>query len=82
MPSVSYDNNLTQRKIKINRKEVKCLNFFTVREVSEKLKISEYTIAAWLRSGKLRGTQLAGRFWRVSEQALIDFTKENEVTKS
>ncbi|MHC1695624.1 MAG: helix-turn-helix domain-containing protein [Eubacteriales bacterium] len=58
------------------------MELLTIKEVSDQLRISEYTIAAWLRSGKLKGNRLAGRFWRVSKESLQEFIKEGGVIKN
>jgi excisionase family DNA binding protein len=48
---------------------------FTVAEVAKRLRTSEATIRAWLRSGKLGGYRLGGDKigWRVSESDLARF---------
>lgn len=42
------------------------------REVSEKLNVSRPTVLRWLRTGKLEGFRVGGR-WRVTPEALADF---------
>jgi excisionase family DNA binding protein len=44
------------------------MEFFTVNEVAEKLKVHPATIKRWLREGKMRGLQLGDRAgWRISK---------------
>ncbi len=45
--------------------------FLTVEEAARRLSVSPYTLRQWLKSGKLRGFQLAKR-WRVPERALTE----------
>jgi excisionase family DNA binding protein len=45
---------------------------FSIEEVAERLGMSRYTIAEWLRSGRLKGRRI-GRFWRVKENDLEAF---------
>jgi excisionase family DNA binding protein len=47
-------------------------HLFSVEEVAERLGMSRYTIAEWLRSGRLTGRRI-GRFWRVRESDLEAF---------
>jgi excisionase family DNA binding protein len=48
----------------------------TVREVSEKLKVTPLTVRRWLRRGDLIGIQLGDRAgWRISEDDLDDFLR-------
>jgi excisionase family DNA binding protein len=46
----------------------------TVAEIAEQLQISEATVRAWLRAGRLPGRNLGGQTgWRVRESALEAF---------
>jgi excisionase family DNA binding protein len=46
--------------------------YFTPEEVAASLRVTEPTVYEWLRSRQLEGVK-AGKFWRVSQQALEAF---------
>ena len=48
---------------------------FTLKEVSEKLKIAEETLRKYLRNKKLEGVKI-GRHWRCTEQNINDFLEK------
>lgn len=48
------------------------MQFLTIDEVAEKLKVSRRTVYEWVRAGKLEAVKV-GSLWRISEQALQDF---------
>ena len=50
--------------------------FYTLKEVSDTIKIPENTIRIWLRSGRIEGVKI-GRHWRITETALEKFLKEH-----
>ncbi|NSW76059.1 MAG: helix-turn-helix domain-containing protein [Candidatus Atribacteria bacterium] len=50
--------------------------FYTVEEVAQKLKVTEYVIRKWIREKKLKAVKI-GRLWRVPESALREFLKIN-----
>jgi excisionase family DNA binding protein len=53
------------------------MEFFTVNEVAEKLKVHPATIKRWLREGKMRGLQLGDRAgWRISKADYDQFIDE------
>jgi excisionase family DNA binding protein len=47
----------------------------TVKQVAQQVQASEETVRRWLRDGKLKGIQLAGRRlgWRIKESELRRF---------
>ena len=47
----------------------------TVREVAERIRVSEWTVTDWLRKGQLRGMRPGGTKagWRIAEADLDDF---------
>ncbi len=51
-------------------------HFFTVKEVSEKLRVSERTIYRLIESGKLKAVKISRKAYRISEKGLIDFLKK------
>lgn len=64
-----YDNMLM---------EVKILDeVYTPKEAAAILKVSERKINELLRKGELKGSKV-GRQWRITEQQLDEFLKENE----
>jgi excisionase family DNA binding protein len=72
-------NNLPYKSKKSNRKEVKILEFLSVQDISKRLKISEYSICEWLKTGRLKGTKPGGKLWRVSESDFQEFIKSGEM---
>lgn len=58
--------------------EVKILDeVYTPKEAAAILKVSERKINELLRKGELKGSKV-GRQWRITEQQLDEFLKENE----
>jgi excisionase family DNA binding protein len=53
--------------------------FYTVKELSSKLKVSELTIRRYLESGKITGFKV-GKVWRVSQLSIDKFILENTKT--
>ncbi|ABY93764.1 DNA binding domain, excisionase family [Thermoanaerobacter pseudethanolicus ATCC 33223] len=51
--------------------------YFTVKEVSEKLKLNTMTIYKWIKQGKIRAIKL-GDTWRISESELNRILNENK----
>lgn len=52
----------------------KDIEVYTLAEVADILQITRRTIYNWVKSGKLK-TFKAGRSWRVTREALEEFTK-------
>lgn len=52
----------------------------TVPEAAERLRVSEWSIRRWLRSGRLKGVRIGGSRagWRVRESELEAFLKRLE----
>ena len=50
---------------------------YTPKEVAALLKISERKVNELLRNGEIKASKI-GRQWRITEQQLSDFLKENE----
>jgi excisionase family DNA binding protein len=48
----------------------------TVGEVSAALQVHAETVRAWLRVGKLRGTKLGPRSWRVPQSAIDEMLRQ------
>jgi excisionase family DNA binding protein len=48
--------------------------YFTAEEVAASLRVTERTVYGWLQAGELQGVK-AGKYWRVSQEALNDFLK-------
>ncbi len=50
------------------------MEFFTVNEIAERLKVHPATVKRWLRDGRLGGIPLGDRAgWRISEDDLRTF---------
>ena len=48
------------------------MEFYTVQEIAEMLKVSEMTVIRWIKSNKLKASKLGGQF-RIKKQDLEDF---------
>lgn len=53
--------------------------FYTSKEVAEILKLSNYTIGDYIRSGKLKAIKF-GRVWRISENQLKQFLESKQTS--
>lgn len=49
--------------------------YLTPEQVADRLQVVVETVYRWLRSGKLRGSRLSRKVWRVAESDLNDFMK-------
>ncbi len=50
--------------------------YFTVKEVAERLKVHPQTVKDWLRAGKLEGVNFGGRTgWRITDAQLREFVQ-------
>jgi excisionase family DNA binding protein len=47
------------------------------KQVAEILGIHQKTVHAWLRSGRLKGTKISYRAWRIPRSALNSFIESN-----
>lgn len=56
--------------------------YLSVHDVSTRLGISAYTVCEWLKSGKLKGSKVGGKVWRISEENFQNFMKNGEVASS
>jgi len=52
-------------------------NYFTPKQVSEKLQISIYTVYKWIRENKISAVKI-GDLWRISESELNRILGEEE----
>lgn len=51
--------------------------FLTPKEVAEILGVHQKTVHQWLRTGKLSGTKISYRAWRIPRTALETFVTQN-----
>jgi excisionase family DNA binding protein len=51
------------------------------RQVAEILGVHQKTVHLWLRSGKLKGTKISYRAWRIPQSALDSFIEVNSNTR-
>ena len=51
--------------------------YYTTAEVAEILNVKATTVRKWLAAGKIESVLLAGCYYRVSQEALDAFIKEN-----
>jgi excisionase family DNA binding protein len=49
------------------------MQYLTVREIARELQVSELTVCAWLRRGKLGGLKPGGKSWRIPQNELERF---------
>ena len=49
------------------------MTLLTPGEVAKLLGVKEGTVRAWLRTGELKGIRLAGKLWRVEQEAFDAF---------
>lgn len=54
--------------------------FLTPKEVAEILGVHQKTVHHWLRTGKLTGTKISYRTWRIPRSALEELVKQNSNT--
>jgi excisionase family DNA binding protein len=47
------------------------------KQVAEILRIHQKTVHLWLRSGRLKGTKISYRAWRIPKSALNSFIEKN-----
>lgn len=52
-------------------------NLLTIKEVADKLRISERTIYRYIEAGKLKAIKLTRGITRISEEDLIHFIKKH-----
>jgi excisionase family DNA binding protein len=52
------------------------MELFTVKEVAEKLKVTEQCIRDWIREGKLKALKIEGVV-RIEEEAYLHFIGKN-----
>lgn len=48
-------------------------NFYTIGETKDLLHVSQRTVYAYLKSGKLRGVKTAAGTWRVPKSSILEF---------
>ncbi|MDD1689484.1 MAG: helix-turn-helix domain-containing protein [Methanoregula sp.] len=53
----------------------------TPKQVAEILGVHQKTVHLWLRSGKLQGTKISYRAWRIPKTALDSFIVSNSNTR-
>jgi excisionase family DNA binding protein len=51
--------------------------FLNTKEVAEILGVHQKTVHNWLRTGKLAGTKISYRAWRIPRSALEEFVVSN-----
>jgi excisionase family DNA binding protein len=49
--------------------------YYTIKDVAERLHVSEKTVRNWITQRKLRAVR-AGHVWRITENALREFLRE------
>jgi len=54
------------------------VNLLTVKEVADKLRISERTVYRYIEAGKLKVIKLTRKVTRIAEKDLIQFLKKHK----
>jgi excisionase family DNA binding protein len=55
--------------------------YLNPEQVAEKLQLAVETVYRWLRAGKIRGSRISPKAWRVSERELASFMKRQNVSE-
>lgn len=55
--------------------------YLTPEQVAESLQLGVETVYRWLRSGKLRGSRISQKAWRVEERDLRSFVRKQNVSE-
>lgn len=55
--------------------ENNAITYLTPEQAAERLQVVVETVYRWLREGKLRGSKLSRKMWRIAEPDLNDFMK-------
>jgi excisionase family DNA binding protein len=55
--------------------------YLTPEQVAERLQLGTETVYRYLRKGKLRGSRISHKAWRISEMNLASFMKEQNVSE-
>ena len=50
---------------------------YTVQEAAELLKVKPKTVLEWIKSGKIKAGKLSGKYYRIYEDQLLEFMKNN-----
>ena len=53
-------------------------NFLTIKEVAEKLKVSQRQVYRWIEAKKLKTFKFGKKVYRVAEKDLIQFLKSHQ----
>jgi excisionase family DNA binding protein len=62
---------------KFRTSELQQMNLLTIQEVANWAKVSTKTIYRWISDNKIPAIRLGNRTYRIPEQAIIDYLKQN-----
>ena len=62
---------------KFQLSELQQMNLLTIQEVANWAKVSTKTIYRWIADNKIPAIRLGNRTYRIPEQAIIDYLKQN-----
>ena len=51
----------------------------TPEQAADRLQVSRATVVDWLRSGRLRGSKLGYRTWRITTEEIVAFLERETV---
>lgn len=74
------NNSVNHRSMEIMSRKIGSLVLFDVLELSKKLNITPTTIRSYMKSGRLQGRKVGGK-WFISEDSLKDFFSPKPSTK-
>lgn len=57
---------------------MKINNFLTIKEIAEKLKVSQRQVYRWIEAGKLKTFKLGKKVYRIAESDLLQFLKRHK----
>jgi len=63
---------------KYNELMKKKINLLTIKEIAEKLRVSERTIYRYIKSGVLKTIKFSRKATRIAEKDLIQFLKKHK----
>ena len=55
--------------------------YMTPEQAAERLQLGVGTVYHWLRSGKLRGSRISRKAWRVAEREIVSFLRHQNVSE-
>lgn len=51
--------------------------FYTVQEAANLLRVKPKTVLEWIKSGKMKAGKISDKYYRIYEDQLLEFMKNN-----